>query len=146
MCLSLALDAGDTALAVDGEGNPLTTDERGMPRVVGAAVDIGAFESSGFTLAIVAGNNQSTLVTTAFPTALAVSVTPNNPGDPGDGGVVTFTAPASGASATFIPSGPVTIASGTATVAATANAINGGPYSVTAATAGASPVSFFLTW
>ncbi len=142
---SPALDAGDTALAVDGEGNPLTTDQRGMPRVVGAAVDIGAFESSGFTLAIVAGNNQSTPDNTAFPTALEVSVTPNNPGDPVDGGVVTFTAPASGPSATLIPSGPVTIASGTATVSATANGILGGPYSVMAATAGASSVSFSLT-
>ncbi len=142
---SPALDAGNTALAVDGEGNPLTTDQRGMPRVVGAAVDIGAFESSGFTLAIVAGNNQSTPANAVFPTALEVSVTPNNPGDPVDGGVVTFTAPASGTSATFIPSGPVTIASGTATVTATANGILGGPYSVTAATAGASPVSFSLS-
>ena len=72
-------------------------------------------------------------------------MTPNNPGDPVDGGVVTFTAPANGASATFIPSGPVTIASGTATVTATANGVPGGPYSVTAATAGASPVSFSLS-
>ena len=30
------------------------------PRVVNGTVDIGAFESSGFTLAVVAGNNQST--------------------------------------------------------------------------------------
>ena len=64
---SPALDAGNTALAVDGEGNPLTTDQRGMPRVVGAAVDIGAFESSGFTLAIVGGNNQSTPGNSVFP-------------------------------------------------------------------------------
>ena len=41
-----------------------------LVRVVSAAVDIGAFESSGFTLAIVAGNNQSTPADTAFPTAL----------------------------------------------------------------------------
>ena len=92
---SPAIDAGDTALAVDAEGNPLTTDQRGMPRVVGSAVDIGAFESSGFTLAVVAGNDQSTPGNAPFPTALEVSVTPNNPGDPVDGGVVTFTAPAS---------------------------------------------------
>ena len=142
---SPAIDAGDTALAVDAEGNPLTTDQRGLPRVVGSAVDIGAFESSGFTLAIVAGNDQSTPITTPFPTALEVSVTPNNPGDPVDGGVVTFTPPASGASATLVPSGPVTITSGTASVTATANGIPGGPYSVTAATAGASPVSFSLS-
>ena len=80
-----------------------------------------------------------------FPTALAGSVTPNNPGDPVDGGVVTFIAPTTGASATFTPSGPVTIASGTASVTATANVIPGGPYSVTASTGGTSPVSFSLT-
>ena len=75
----------------------MTTDQRGLPRMVDAAVDIGAFESSGFTLAIVAGNNQSTPVGSAFPKALEVSVTANNAGEPVDGGVVTFTAPASGA-------------------------------------------------
>ena len=79
---SPAIDAGDTALAVDAQGNRLTTDQRGMPRVVGAAVHIGAFESSGFTLAIADGNNQSTPANTDFPTALQVSVTPKNPGDP----------------------------------------------------------------
>ena len=72
-------------------------------------------------------------------------MTPKNPGDPVDGGVVAFTAPASGASATFIPSGPITITSGTATVTATANDNVGGPYVVTAATAEASPVSFSLS-
>ena len=72
-------------------------------------------------------------------------MTPNNAGEPVDGGVVTFTAPTNGPSATFSPSGPVTIASGTASVTATANAILGGPYAVTASTAGASPVSFSLS-
>ena len=142
---SPAIDAGSTALAVDAQGNPLTTDQRGMPRVVGAAVDIGAFESSGFTLAVAAGNNQSTGVNTAFPTALQVTVTPNNPGDPVDGGVVTFTPPASGASTALSPSGPVEITSGTASVTATANNTVGGPYAVTASAAGASPVSCSLT-
>jgi len=142
---SPAIDAGNAAVAVDAQGKPLTTDQRGMARVVGAAVDIGAFESSGFTLAVSAGENQSTGVNTAFPKPPQVTVTPKNPGDPVDGGVVTFTVPGSGASATLSPSGPVTIASGTASVTATANGIAGGPYAVTVATAGASPVSFFLT-
>ena len=118
---SPAIAAGDTSLAVDAQGHLLTTDQRGMPRMVDGAVDIGAFESSGFTLAVAAGNNQSADVNTAFPNPLQVTVTPNNPGDPVDGGVVTFTLPASGASATLSPSGPVTIASGTASVTATAN-------------------------
>jgi CSLREA domain-containing protein len=43
---SPAIDAGSTADALDQNGNPLTTDQRGtgFPRVVGNAVDIGAFE------------------------------------------------------------------------------------------------------
>ncbi|MGA2232071.1 MAG: choice-of-anchor Q domain-containing protein, partial [Tepidisphaeraceae bacterium] len=44
---SPAIDAGDDALALDVNGNPLTTDQRGVgfPRIVGAAVDIGAYEA-----------------------------------------------------------------------------------------------------
>lgn len=43
---SPAIDAGATADAVNPYGAPLTTDQRGIgfPRVLGAAVDIGAFE------------------------------------------------------------------------------------------------------
>jgi CSLREA domain-containing protein len=43
---SPAIDAGNSKLAVDAQGNPLTTDQRGpgFQRVVGAMVDIGAFE------------------------------------------------------------------------------------------------------
>jgi len=50
---SPAIDAGNSALALDASGNPLTTDQRGQPRVAGAAVDIGATEGSlapGLTL------------------------------------------------------------------------------------------------
>ena len=43
---SPAIDAGSNALAVDPSGNPLKYDQRGAPfaRIVGASVDIGAFE------------------------------------------------------------------------------------------------------
>ncbi len=43
---SPALDAGDNALAVDADSNPLSTDQRGpgFPRISGGTVDIGAFE------------------------------------------------------------------------------------------------------
>ena len=43
---SPAIDAGDDSLAVDSMSNPLTTDQRGtgFARILGAAVDIGAFE------------------------------------------------------------------------------------------------------
>jgi hypothetical protein len=41
---SLAVDAGLNSLAVDAAGHPLTTDVRGFARIVGASVDIGAYE------------------------------------------------------------------------------------------------------
>ncbi len=41
---SPAINAGSNALAVDGNGNPLTTDQRGKTRIVGGSVDIGAVE------------------------------------------------------------------------------------------------------
>jgi hypothetical protein len=43
---SPAINAGDNALALDANGNPLTTDQRGpgFPRIVGGTVDIGAYE------------------------------------------------------------------------------------------------------
>jgi hypothetical protein len=45
---SPALDAGSNALAVDADGDPLAFDQRGagFARVVGGAVDIGAYESA----------------------------------------------------------------------------------------------------
>ena len=67
------------------------TDQRGVARV--GAVDIGAFESQGFTLTPVAGSTpQTSDIGTAFANPLAVTVTANNPIEPVDGGVVTFVA------------------------------------------------------
>ncbi|HEX8914012.1 MAG TPA: FG-GAP-like repeat-containing protein [Humisphaera sp.] len=43
---SAAIDAGATALAVGPDGAPLAADQRGRPRVGGAAVDAGAFEAT----------------------------------------------------------------------------------------------------
>ncbi len=142
---TIALLPGSAAIGAGIAVGGLTTDQRGLPRIVDGVVDIGAFESSGFSLAITTGNDQSTSVGTAFPNALQVTVTPKNAGDPVNGGVVTFTPPASGPGATLNPSAPVTIASGSASVMATANGTAGDPYLVTAATTGASSVSFTLT-
>ncbi|MCC7146990.1 MAG: right-handed parallel beta-helix repeat-containing protein [Phycisphaeraceae bacterium] len=41
---SACLNAGIDALAIDAEGNPLTTDIEGSPRIRGPRVDIGAYE------------------------------------------------------------------------------------------------------
>ncbi len=146
---SPAIEAGSIALAVDANGNPLTTDQRGagFPRVVNGTVDIGAFESQGFTLTTVTGSTpQGTPVNSPFANPLAAIVTANNPLEPVAGGIVTFSAPATGASAILSPTGPVTIGSnGQASLTATANAI-GGQYTVSASTAGAAaPAAFVLT-
>jgi hypothetical protein len=118
-------------------------DARGVSRPQGAHCDIGAFESSRFTLGITGGNNQSTLINTAFAQPLQVSVIANNASEPVNGGKVTFTPPASGASASLATS-PATIASGSASVNAIANGVRGS-YLVTATMAGASnSVSFGL--
>ena len=78
------------------------TDQRGVTRPVGAACDIGAVESRGFTAGTLTGNNQSAMVNTPFTSAVGLTVSdPNN--EPVAGGQVTFTITpgAGGASATF---------------------------------------------
>jgi hypothetical protein len=41
-----AIDAGNTAGCVDGDGAPITKDQRGVPRPFGSYCDVGAFEVS----------------------------------------------------------------------------------------------------
>jgi CSLREA domain-containing protein len=119
-----------------------STDQRGLARF--GTCDIGAFESQGFTLSINSGDNQSALINIAFANPLVVNVTANNAGEPVDGGTVTFTPPASRASA-LITGSPATISGGSASVTATANN-TAGAYNVTASTLGAaSGVNFNLT-
>jgi len=130
---SPAIDAGDA-------GSCPATDQRGVAR--GTGCDIGAFESRGFTLAISGGNNQSAVISTAFANALSVTVTADNASEPVNGGQVTFTAPASGASAS-ITGNPATISGGSASVTAAANGTVGA-YIITADTAGANQISFHL--
>jgi hypothetical protein len=141
---SVALNAGSNALA-DSAG--LTTDQRGagFARVVNT-VDIGAFESRGFTISATSGSGQSSPITTAFASPLIATVN-SAFGEPVTGGIVRFTAPATGASSTF-PGGLRTFnatigASGQASAAPTANALAGGPYTVSAGGNGISSSSSF---
>ena len=128
---SPAIDAGNNALIPAG----VTTDQRGLARIVNGVVDIGAFESSLFTIAVTSGSGQSTGISTAFPAPLVATVTANNPIEPVAGGRVTFTPPQSGASAT-LTGNPATIgADGTASVGATANGVVGS-YTVSAGARG----------
>lgn len=125
--------------AIDAGNSTITTDQRGLGRL--SAPDIGAFESHGFTITT-SGSGQSADINTKFANPLIVSISANNPVEPVDGGVIVFTPPSSGASAT-LSSMNVTITGGQASVVATANGIVG-KYNV-AATSGASAASFALT-
>lgn len=119
-----------------------STDQRGVARPQNSVCDIGAFESHGFTLAITGGNNQSAYIFKPYTLPLSITVS-SGFGEPVNGGVVTFTAPASGASAAL---GVITatIASSVASTTATANSVPGS-FNVIAATKGSSPVQFALT-
>jgi uncharacterized repeat protein (TIGR01451 family) len=119
----------------------ITNDQRDIARPQGTACDIGAFESRGFALAIGGGDNQSVAPGTPFANPLSVTVTPNAGGEPVDGGVVIFTAPAAGASAS-LATNPAMISGGNASTTATANATSGN-YQVGANTTGSSAAVFF---
>ncbi len=140
---SPAIDAGSNALAAF-DSSPLTTDQRGDPRINDGIVDIGALETHLFTITILFGDNQSTAVKTDFNVLLTVVLTTFY-GEPVEGGIVTFTAPGSGASATF-PAGRTIITSpaGTASALAEANTITGS-YQVAASSGGAGTKHFNLT-
>src|SRR5262249_46737226 len=81
---SPAIDSGTNALAVDANGDPLLADQRGQPRISNDTVDIGAFESQGFTITATTGSSQSTAVNTDFGQPLAVTVIANNSLEPVD--------------------------------------------------------------
>ncbi len=137
---SPAINAGTTA-----GGDIPNVDQRGISRV--GTTDIGAFESRGFTLARMSGNNQSATVDTAFADALVVRVDANQAIEPVEGGRILFSAPTSGASAALAPPDASINASGQAQTTATANATSGG-YNVNAnASIGTTPASvdFSLT-
>ena len=85
------------AAGIDGSGTA-TIDQRGEPRPVTGAFDIGSVQTEGYTLTA-AGTPQATPSGSAFAKPLTVTVTAKDRLDPVNGGVITFTAPASGASA-----------------------------------------------
>ncbi|MCS6813316.1 MAG: DUF4347 domain-containing protein [Cyanobacteria bacterium] len=137
-----ALLPGSPAIDAAGAG-ATTTDQRGIAAV--GTRDIGAFESRQFTIATTGGTPQSTLINTAFANPLGIQVT-SAFGEPVAGGVVTYTPPAAGASATLSSLTATLNATGAANVTATANGTAGGPYIVTAGGNGiTNTVDFSLT-
>lgn len=135
---SPALDAGTGA-----GGDIPASDQRGVARV--GAVDVGAFESHGFTLDLAGGDSQSTAVSTPFADPLEVTVAAVDSLEPVAGGAVRFSAPASGASAVFAEPEAIIGSDAVAQVVAIANGVVGGPYVVTASLSAAQSVDFSLT-
>ena len=95
------------------------------------------------SLAFDGGATQSTLVNTAFATALGVRIT-DAFGNAIVGRSVSFASPVSGASAGLSGTSVVTDATGRASVTATANTV-AGAYSVSASSAGLTSLGFALT-
>ena len=113
-----------------------------------ATVTINVSPGPASVITAVAGNNQSTPISTTFATALSAKVTDAN-NNPISGEVVTFTAPISGASGTFGNASNIYIAATDAsgivtTTAFTANSV-AGSYAVTANFGSVATASFNLT-
>ncbi len=142
---TVALLPGSPAIGAGVAVTGVTTDQRGDP-LDSPKPDIGAFQTGGFSITAVAGSTpQSAVPGAAFANPLAVSVTANRAGEPVAGGLVSFSAPTSGASASLSSTSATIDSGGVAQVDATANSTSGS-YSVTATTAGAAaPVEFALT-
>jgi hypothetical protein len=143
--MTVPLLPGSPALGAGVAVSGVAKDQRGDPLDT-PAPDIGAFQSHGFTLTVVAGDSPQVAPTHgAFTSPLAVTVKANDSAEPVAGGVVRFAAPSSGASAT-LSSGTATVGSNdVASVTATANG-DAGSYSVTASAAGVkTPAQFQLT-
>ena len=136
---SPAIDAGNNA-------STPATDQRGLARIVNGTIDIGSFESRGFTFTTT-GTPQSTTVNRAFSTPLAVTVSSID-NTPVNGGTITFTAPSSAATAAFsgLLTTTVAIINGVATAPTLTANTKAGNYTVTAtATGAATPANFTLT-
>lgn len=114
-------------------GGVATPASFGLTNVAGAAA----------ALVIAGGNAQSATVSTAFATALAAKVV-DAYGNGVAGTAVTFTPPASGATATMATSTATSLASGMVSTAATASTVTG-TYAVTATATGLAPITFSLT-
>ncbi len=130
---------GSPAINAYTTGATPGTDQRGITRPASALADLGAFQSQGFTIAITGGTDQVAALNSAFTSALDVTVS-SAFGEPVQGGVVTFTPPASGASATLSSKTATIGTTGVAAVTASANNIAGVDY-VTASASGATPSS-----
>jgi hypothetical protein len=100
---TLALLPGSPAIdkiprGANGCGEEIAIDQRGIKRPQGKAhaCDMGAFESRGFELHKMSGDQQNTFVNTAFPHPLSVLIF-SRYAEPVDGGLITLEGPKHGA-------------------------------------------------
>jgi len=151
---SPAIDAGNPATPGSGGDACLATDQRGVARPIGASCDMGAYEYSApgpaASISTLDGTPQRAAPLMKFFAPFKVAVF-DSLGSPVSGAVVTFSAPASGASGSFADSGTdittaTTEADGIATAAIfTANGVQG-IYLVSASASGVgSSADFSLT-
>ncbi len=149
---SPAIDAGNPAGCSDRDGNPLTTDQRGVARPQGARCDIGAYEYTtpgpAASLAVADGNNQSAIITFAFPKPLQAAAL-DSQGSPVGGVTIDFTAPGSGPSGIFADTSANTTSvttdeGGTATTSIFTANDQAGAYTVSASATGLGSVNFSL--
>ena len=142
---TLALLPGSPAIDAGEVLSGISTDQRGAPRPSSGAVDIGAFQDQGYTVAVASGSGQATTLGSGFPNPLVAVLTENYAASPIPGVTLSFSAPASGATATLSAGSGVTSTSGQVSITAVANNTAGG-YTVTASAAGvASTADFSLT-
>lgn len=144
---SPAINAGNATTCAAAVGSPTFgaggKDQRSYDRRSGNC-DIGAFEAQPTTVTATGGTPQSATINAAFGTALSVNVRDAYANALG-GSLVTFSCPASSASASLSSSTATTNASGATSVNATANGTAGGPYTVSASIPGATTAEFALT-
>ena len=143
---TIAVLPGSPAIGAGSSTIPMitvpTVDQRGVARPPDS-IDVGAYQDRGFVYTTAPGSSpQYTPINKAFTVPLSVLVT-SPYGDPVAGGIFTFTAPGSGASAVLSAEEATIGADGLATVGAVANGI-GGTYEVSATLEGNSPATVYF--
>jgi sugar lactone lactonase YvrE len=141
----LTSGTGTVSLTLKTAGAQTITvaDSSGSPSVTSSSITTNAAVASA--ISVVSGSGQSATIGAAFSSALHVKVV-DAYGNPLSGATVTFTAPASGASAVLSAASTTTASDGTASVTATANGTaSTTAYTVSATITGATSASFTLT-
>ena len=73
----MALLPGSAAIGAGTAASGITTDQRGASRPTSGAIDIGAFQDQGYTVAVSSGSGQSTMVGQAFGSPIVAELTEN---------------------------------------------------------------------